>query len=66
MAPRNLSILLHSDYLTYNQVLEFLCTPGDDSRHEERQQALLELLAAGGLQHFNEEKLLKLAEQAKL
>ena len=37
-----------------------------DSKHEERQQALLELLNAGGLQHFDEERLIALAEKAKL
>lgn len=48
------------------QVLEFLANPEDDSRHEERQQALMELLQAGGLQQVNEEKLLSMAENAKL
>lgn len=47
-------------------MLEYLSQPGDDSRHEERQQALLELLNAGGLQQFDDGKLLKLAENAKL
>uniref|UniRef100_A0A8D0LB45 VPS8 subunit of CORVET complex n=1 Tax=Sphenodon punctatus TaxID=8508 RepID=A0A8D0LB45_SPHPU len=31
----------------FDQVLEFLCSPDDDSRHSERQQVLLELLQAG-------------------
>jgi hypothetical protein len=51
------------------QVLESLCAGTDsksESRHEERQQALIELLNAGGLEHFNEDRLLKLAENAKL
>ena len=47
------------------QVLEFLSNPGDESRHEERQQALLELLNAGGLQQFDDGRLLTLAENAK-
>ena len=48
-------------------MLESLCSQSEDSsRHEERQQALIELLQAGGLSHFNEDKLLKLAEQAEL
>ena len=47
-------------------MLEFLSNPEDESRHEERQQALLELLHAGGLQQIDEEKLLSLAEKAKL
>ena len=48
------------------QVLEFLANPEDDSRHEERQQALMELLQAGGLKQVDEEKLLSMAENAKL
>ncbi len=48
------------------QVLEFLSNPDDGSRHEEREQAVLELLHAGGLQQFEEEKLLTLSENAKL
>ncbi|WAR10580.1 VPS8-like protein [Mya arenaria] len=36
-------------------VLEFLCNPDDESRHEERQQALLELSHAGGLKQVDEE-----------
>uniref|UniRef100_A0A3Q1HLR0 RING-type domain-containing protein n=1 Tax=Anabas testudineus TaxID=64144 RepID=A0A3Q1HLR0_ANATE len=49
----------------FDQVLEFLCCPDDDSRHTERQQVLLELLQVGGVVEFNEEKLLALAEKAK-
>ncbi|XP_078459941.1 vacuolar protein sorting-associated protein 8 homolog [Lampetra planeri] len=49
----------------FDQVLEFLCGADDDSRHAERQQALLELLQAGGTVHFDESKLLALAEKAK-
>ena len=48
------------------QVLEFLANPEDDSRHEERQQALMELLQAGGLKQVDEETLLSMAENAKL
>jgi len=51
------------------QVLESLCSSAEgesESRHEERQQALIELLNAGGLEHFNEDRLLRLAENAKL
>ena len=48
------------------QVLEFLCNPDDESRHEERQQALLELSHAGGLQQVDEEKFLYWVERAKL
>ena len=48
------------------QVLASLCAPGELSRHEERQQALIELVTAGGLQHFHEDRLISLAEKAKL
>ncbi|XP_069107470.1 vacuolar protein sorting-associated protein 8 homolog isoform X1 [Argopecten irradians] len=49
----------------FDQVLEFLSNPSDESRHEERQQALMELLHAGGLLQIDEERLLYLAENAK-
>ncbi|XP_056291216.1 vacuolar protein sorting-associated protein 8 homolog isoform X2 [Pseudoliparis swirei] len=49
----------------FDQVLEFLCCPDDDSRHTERQQVLLELLQIGGVVQFDEERLLALAEKAK-
>ncbi|XP_069578670.1 vacuolar protein sorting-associated protein 8 homolog isoform X2 [Brachyistius frenatus] len=49
----------------FDQVLEFLCCPDDDSRHTERQQVLLELLQVGGVVQFNEGRLLTLAEKAK-
>ena len=48
------------------QVLEFLANPSDESRHEERQQALIELWHAGGLAQIDEERLLFLSENAKL
>ena len=53
---------------TLLQVLDALCIPCDviDSRHEERQQALLELITAGGLKHIDEERLIAAAEVAKL
>uniref|UniRef100_A0A3Q3W7P0 RING-type domain-containing protein n=1 Tax=Mola mola TaxID=94237 RepID=A0A3Q3W7P0_MOLML len=47
----------------FDQVLEFLCCPDDDSRHTERQQVLLELLYVGSVVQFNEERLLALAEK---
>ncbi|XP_070185455.1 vacuolar protein sorting-associated protein 8 homolog isoform X3 [Littorina saxatilis] len=49
----------------FEQVLEFLSNPADESRHEERQQALMELIHAGGLAQFDETRLLRLAENAK-
>ncbi|XP_052234778.1 vacuolar protein sorting-associated protein 8 homolog isoform X2 [Dreissena polymorpha] len=51
--------------LLFEQVLEFLCNPDDESRHEERQQALLELSHAGGLKQVDEERFLYLTERAK-
>ena len=51
--------------LLFEQVLEYLSNPDDDSRHEERQQALLELLSAGGLRQFDEQRIIRLAENAK-
>uniref|UniRef100_A0A9J8A4L6 VPS8 subunit of CORVET complex n=1 Tax=Cyprinus carpio carpio TaxID=630221 RepID=A0A9J8A4L6_CYPCA len=49
----------------FDQVLEFLCSPDDDSRHTERQQVLLELLQVGGVVQFDEGHLLDLAEKAE-
>ncbi|KAL1021743.1 hypothetical protein UPYG_G00017420 [Umbra pygmaea] len=49
----------------FDQVLEFLCCPDDDSRHTERQQVLLELLQVGGVVQFDEGRLLGLAEKAE-
>ena len=55
------------------QVLEYLCGSGNasdeetvSSRHEERQQALMELVQAGGLAHYDPEKLVQKARSAKL
>ena len=42
------------------------CDVIDLSRHEERQQALLELLQAGGLKHVKVERILEAAQAAKL
>ncbi|NXF32652.1 VPS8 protein, partial [Nyctibius bracteatus] len=47
------------------EVLEFLCSPDDDSRHSERQQVLLELLQAGGIVQFEESRLIQMAEKAE-
>ncbi|KAI0230926.1 hypothetical protein LSAT2_018721 [Lamellibrachia satsuma] len=51
----------------FEQVLESLCSRDEEGeeRHEERQQALIELIKAGGLQHFSEDKLIELVEKAK-
>lgn len=51
--------------LLFEQVLEYLTNPDEERRHEEREQALLELLAAGGLRQFPDERVLALAESAK-
>ncbi|XP_014675818.1 PREDICTED: vacuolar protein sorting-associated protein 8 homolog isoform X2 [Priapulus caudatus] len=50
--------------MLFEQVLEYLSNSTDESRHEEREQALLELLHAAGLQQFDEHRLLLLAETA--
>ncbi|XP_026543816.1 vacuolar protein sorting-associated protein 8 homolog [Notechis scutatus] len=51
--------------MLFDQVLEFLCSPDDDSRHSERQQVLLELLQAGGIVQFEENRLIQMAEKAE-
>ncbi|KAM6441851.1 vacuolar protein sorting-associated protein 8 homolog isoform 1-T3 [Liasis olivaceus] len=51
--------------MLFDQVLEFLCSPDDDSRHSERQQVLLELLQAGGVVQFEENRLIQMAEKAE-
>ncbi|KAK3739480.1 hypothetical protein QZH41_007841, partial [Actinostola sp. cb2023] len=56
---------IHVNKVLFEQVLEYLANPDDDSRHEERQQALLELLVAGVLRQFDDERILVLAENAK-
>jgi hypothetical protein len=47
-------------------VLEHLTSANETSRIDERQQALMELLQAGGLQHFDASKLLEKCLNAKL
>ncbi|XP_022795599.1 vacuolar protein sorting-associated protein 8 homolog [Stylophora pistillata] len=56
---------IHVNKVLFEQVLEYLANPDDDSRHEERQQALLELWNAGGLKQFDDARILVLAENAK-
>ncbi|GFT81859.1 vacuolar protein sorting-associated protein 8 homolog [Nephila pilipes] len=63
MAKQENSIMVNR--LLFEQVLEHLTNPGDETRIEERQQALMELLQAGGLAQVNEERVLALAEKAK-
>ncbi|XP_063227477.1 vacuolar protein sorting-associated protein 8 homolog [Bacillus rossius redtenbacheri] len=58
---------LHVDRQLFEQVVEFLTeSSGSTSlgHHEERQQALLELMRVGGLQHFDQDRLLRLADGA--
>ncbi|NXA52391.1 VPS8 protein, partial [Nothocercus julius] len=57
--------LTHTNFSILAQVLEFLCSPDDDSRHSERQQVLLELLQAGGIVQFEENRLIQMAEKAE-
>ncbi|NXD17944.1 VPS8 protein, partial [Nothocercus nigrocapillus] len=57
--------LTHANFSILAQVLEFLCSPDDDSRHSERQQVLLELLQAGGIVQFEENRLIQMAEKAE-
>ncbi|XP_068082015.1 vacuolar protein sorting-associated protein 8 homolog isoform X2 [Anabrus simplex] len=58
---------LHVERQLFEQVVEFL-TEGSTSstmgHHEERQQALLELIRAGGLQHYDQDRLLNQAHKA--
>ncbi|XP_021918193.1 LOW QUALITY PROTEIN: vacuolar protein sorting-associated protein 8 homolog [Zootermopsis nevadensis] len=59
---------LHVERQLFEQVVEFLttdsCSTSTLGHHEERQQALLELMRAGGLAHYNQERLLQLADKA--
>ncbi len=52
------------DRKLFDEVLDRLTVPGDTSRIEEREQALLALLEAGGLKQFDVNRLLSLAERA--
>ncbi|XP_035269674.1 vacuolar protein sorting-associated protein 8 homolog isoform X2 [Anguilla anguilla] len=53
---------LFVNHQLFHQALDFLCNPEDTTQHAERQQALLELLQAGGAAYFEEHKLLSMAE----
>ncbi|XP_033606542.1 vacuolar protein sorting-associated protein 8 homolog isoform X2 [Cryptotermes secundus] len=59
---------LHVERQLFEQVVEFLTIDSGSSstmgHHEERQQALLELMRAGGLAHYDQDKLLRLADKA--
>jgi hypothetical protein len=61
---------LHVTSNLFDKMVVYLTNPEDDNRHEEREQALLDLLNAGllsqyGRGHYDEDKLLMLAENAK-
>lgn len=64
MARHENTILVNR--VLFEQVLEFLSNPDEITRHEERQQAMMELLMVGGLNTFDDNRLLQLAENAKL
>ena len=49
----------------FEQVLAVLTGTDDNTHKEERQQALLDMLNAGGIQYFDREKLIFQAEQVK-
>ncbi|XP_014767622.1 vacuolar protein sorting-associated protein 8 homolog isoform X2 [Octopus bimaculoides] len=63
MARHENTILVNR--VLFEQVLEFLSNPDEATRHEERQQAMMELLMVGGLNIFSDQRLLQLAENAK-
>ncbi|CAE1274106.1 VPS8 [Acanthosepion pharaonis] len=63
MARHENTILVNR--VLFEQVLEFLSNPDEITRHEERQQAMMELLMVGGLNTFDDNRLLQLAENAK-
>ena len=53
-------------WCTLCQVLEYLTTPDEEFITEERQQAFIELLDSGALSEIDEDRLLSMAEKAKL
>ncbi|XP_048880850.1 vacuolar protein sorting-associated protein 8 homolog isoform X1 [Brienomyrus brachyistius] len=53
---------LFVNHQLFHQALDFLCNPADTTQQAERQQALLDLLSAGGAAYFEESKLLSMAE----
>lgn len=63
---------LHVDRGLFERVVHFLTAEDTDGgsaslgRHEERQQALLELIRAGGLAHYDYDTLLVQAKKAQL
>jgi hypothetical protein len=48
------------------KIVEFLTNSEDNTRFEERQQALLDLIQADNKLNLDDDKLLRMAEKAKL
>ncbi|KAF0302552.1 Vacuolar protein sorting-associated protein 8 [Amphibalanus amphitrite] len=63
MALPNSTVSVSRDL--FDKVVDHLTVPGDTAHHEERQQALAELISTGVLQHYDTERLAQLAEAAK-
>ncbi|XP_046860227.1 vacuolar protein sorting-associated protein 8 homolog [Xenia sp. Carnegie-2017] len=57
---------IYLDKVIFEQVLEYLSNPEETVRHDEREQALLELMDSGALKQFDDERILVLAENGKL
>lgn len=50
----------------FQRVVEFLTSPNQTTLHQERQDAFLELMSAGGLTNYSHQELLGLARSAEL
>lgn len=67
MAQNGPTDRLHVDISLFERVVDHLTEPGAvGSQREERQQALLELIHAGGLSQFDPEELLRKSKDAEL
>lgn len=58
--------MLRVDTTLFERVVEFLTMPDQTTNHEERQDAFIELMSAGGLNHYSHEDLLAKARSAEL
>ncbi|OQR79338.1 vacuolar protein sorting-associated protein 8-like [Tropilaelaps mercedesae] len=65
MAMQDTDMVIRVDKQLFEQVVEYLTNVNDESRMEERQQAMMELLTSGGLKDIAIERLLELAEPAR-
>ncbi len=54
------------DSFIFLKIVEFLTDSEDKTRFEERQQALLDLIQADNKLNLDDDKLLRMAEKAKL